>query len=32
MGMRAQKKIKNSCSWESYGKNIISMYKKLLKK
>jgi glycosyltransferase involved in cell wall biosynthesis len=32
MGMRAQKKIKNSFSWESYGKNIISMYKKLLKK
>jgi glycosyltransferase involved in cell wall biosynthesis len=32
MGMRAQKKIKNSFSWESYGKNITSMYKKLLKK
>ena len=32
MGMRAQKKIKDSFSWESYGKNVISTYQKLLKK
>jgi glycosyltransferase involved in cell wall biosynthesis len=32
MGLRAQKKIKDSFSWESYGKNVISTYQKLLKK
>ena len=32
MGMRAQKKIKDSFSWETYGKNVISTYQKLLKK
>jgi glycosyltransferase involved in cell wall biosynthesis len=32
MGMRAQKKIKDSFSWESYGKNVISTYQKLLEK
>ena len=32
MGIRAQKKIKDSFSWETYGKNVISTYQKLLKK
>ena len=32
MGMRAQKKIKDRFSWETYGKNVISTYQKLLKK
>ena len=32
MGMSAQKKIKDSLSWESYGKNVISAFQKLLKK
>jgi glycosyltransferase involved in cell wall biosynthesis len=31
MGLRAQKKIKNSFSWEEYGKNVILTYQKLLK-
>ena len=32
MGMRAQKKVKDSFSWETYGKNVILTYQQLLKK
>ena len=32
MGVRAQKKVKDSFSWELYGKNVISTYQNLLKK
>ena len=31
MGLEAERKVKSYFSWESYGKNVISTYQKLLK-
>lgn len=31
MGLEAERKVKSYFSWESYGKNVISTYRKLLK-